>query len=93
MAMKILFVSLFVGIILLTGCQKEIIPDDNIINSPVNLDSNYLSKIYAVFYGNGIADTDTSGTRTYFYDNQKRVIKVIDSLSINSSPLFPVVVI
>ena len=65
----------------LNSCQKEYsIDNGNIIITPPPIipDSSYLSKIYSIYYD---ASGRDSSSRTYSYDNLKRVIAMTDSLT------------
>lgn len=73
------FVILFFFVSLsLISCQKEVsfeVPDVTTSNAVNLLDSNYLSKVYAIDTSGSV--NDTSYTIFYLYDNMRRHVKEI----------------
>ena len=77
---------LFLFIIFITSCQKEISPDNrNTLLPNASADSNYLYKMYYI-EDDGIA-IDTTDIYTYMLDDLKRVTQLIDSSDDNTSQL------
>jgi len=67
---KALFLFSLGILLIFQSCQKEV-TDNNIIPTPVLIDSNYIDKIYEVEFTNGLPDTVELWS--YTYDNLKRV--------------------
>lgn len=65
----------------MNSCQKEISEDDFEPVDPPLTDSSYIHKIYWVDSIPGVIDRDTAEIITYFYDSQKRVVLITDSIT------------
>jgi hypothetical protein len=74
---KLLFCAALICFVL-CACQKEYNPEDNTNPPSTTVDSNYLSKFYEIDF-DGVS-YDTTDIWTYTYDDQKRVIKLHDSM-------------
>jgi hypothetical protein len=73
---KKFFAFIFVSAFLIS-CQKDIDNVDPVVTDPVISDSIYLAKIYRANLSGNVSDT--FNIISYNYDNQKRVISMIDS--------------
>lgn len=64
----------------MVSCQKAYVIDDLDLLSPPPVpgaDSTYIDKVYSLHSSGGVVDTN--GIMTFYYDAQKRVIRIADS--------------
>ncbi len=81
MKTKVFYALNLITIVFIFSCQKEYLPDDIVVISPMaGTDSNFLYKIYYL-EDNG----DSTDVETYFYDLSKRLVYIKDSVLDGSS--------